>query len=359
MRIVQVCPRYHPYIGGVETHVKEISERLADRGFNVEVLTTDPLGYLPKEEVIGNIKVKRFRSWAPREAYYFSKELKKYLLINSKYYDIMHAHSYHAFPALYAAQSKSKNKLVFTPHYHGKGHTFFRMLLHIPYKYVAKGIFEKADYVVCVSNYEKSLVVKKFRVNEGKTMVVPNGVSLKEFNCLKKGEKDNSRIILYVGRLEKYKGVDYLIRSLPKLDRSVHLEIVGKGPHKKALLKLTNRLGVTDRVRFHQDLPRENLLQKYAEADLFVSLSRHEAFGISVAEALASGAPCIVANTPALREWVDNENCFGIDYPLSIDRLVGLINKAVGGKVDRVKLLDWDEAVERLIRIYDGLLIKA
>jgi len=164
---------------------------------------------------------------------------------------------------------------------------------------------------------------------------------------------------LYVGRLERYKGVNYLIRSLPKLDRSIHLEIVGKGPHKKALLKLTNRLGVTDRVRFHQDLPRENLLQKYAEADLFVSLSRHEAFGISVAEALASGAPCIVANTPALREWVDNENCFGIDYPLSIDRLVGLINKAVGGKVDRVKLLDWDEAVERLIRIYDGLLVKA
>lgn len=129
MRIAQVCPRYHPDTGGVETHTKEISERLAEKGFEIEVLTTDPYGELPKEEIINSVRVKRFRSWAPNENYHFSNELRKYLARNSDDHDIIHAHSYHDFPALHAAQAKNRNKLVFTPHYHGEGHTFFRNTL--------------------------------------------------------------------------------------------------------------------------------------------------------------------------------------------------------------------------------------
>lgn len=76
MIIAQVCPRYYPFIGGVETYVKETSERLVKRGFVVDVLTTDPTGRLPSEEIINNVKVKRFRSWAPNENYHFSRALK-------------------------------------------------------------------------------------------------------------------------------------------------------------------------------------------------------------------------------------------------------------------------------------------
>jgi len=355
MKIAQVCPRYFPHIGGVETHVREISERLVKRGYEVEVLTTDPKGELPKEEVINGIMVKRFKSWAPSEAYYISRTLKRYLSENSGNYDVVHAHSYHAFPALYAAQTKSKNKLIFTPHYHGTGHTFFRKLLHIPYKYVAKSIFEKADKVVCVTNFEKDLIMKKFRVDGKKVEVIPNGIDPKEFEGLKRERRDCYKIILYVGRLEKYKGVDYLIKALPKLDKNIRLEIIGKGPHKRSLLRLVNKLGVVDRVRFYQDLSREALLQKYAKADLFALLSKYEAFGISVAEALASGIPCIVANTSALREWVDNKNCFGIDYPVSVEKLAYIINKVIGKTVRGVKLPTWDETVEKLARVYESL----
>ena len=89
MKIAQVCPRYHPYIGGVETHVKEVSERLAKRGHEVEVLTTDPRGDLPKQEIIDGVIVRRFKSWAPGEAYYFSGALKRYLTENSRSYDVV------------------------------------------------------------------------------------------------------------------------------------------------------------------------------------------------------------------------------------------------------------------------------
>jgi len=216
MKILQVCPRYPPDIGGVEEHVKNISERLA-RKYDVSVFTTDPTGKFPKEEIINGVKVRRFKSWAPSESYYFSRELKECLMRKSDDFDVVHAHSYHAFPALYAAQAKNMNKLIFTPHYHGGGHTFFRSMLHVPYKFLGKNIFSKADKIICVSNYEKSLVLNHFKICEEKVTVIPNGVNLEEFKCLERRKKDY-RAILYVGRLEKYKGVQYLIEALSNLE---------------------------------------------------------------------------------------------------------------------------------------------
>ena len=353
MRIAQVCPRYYPYMGGVETHVREISERLARKTFKVEVLTTDPSGKLPKEDIINGVKVKRFKSWAPNENYYFSKDLKKYLVRNSDQYDIVHAHCYHDFPALYAAQAKNRNKLVFTPHYHGSGHTFFRSLLHIPYKSFGRRIFGKADRIISVSNYERSLILKDFKIDDEKIATIPNGVDLEEFKDLEK-KKKNCGVILYVGRLEKYKRVHYLIRALPKLDNNIILEIVGKGPYKKSIVKLVRKLGVEDRVKFYQDLPRNVLLHKYANANIFVLLSEHEAFGISVAEALASKTPCIVANTSALKEWIDEKNCFGVDYPIDIDKLAELIDKVAGKRTEEMKLYSWSDVVEKLVELYKG-----
>jgi len=358
MKILQVCPIYCPHIGGVEEHVKNISERLAKK-YDITVCTTDPTSMLPKEEVINGVKIRRFKSWAPNEAYYFSRELKRYLAKNLASFDIVHAHSYHAFPALYAAEAKGRNKFVFTPHYHGTGHTFFRSLLHIPYKFLGKKIFENADKIVCVSNFERSLVLRNFKVDEEKVAVIPNGLNLEEFRGLKK-RVGNCRIILHVARLERYKGVHYLIEALPKLDDDIVLEIVGKGPFKEHLIKLAKKLKVENRVRFFQDLPRSELLQKYADADLFALLSKHEAYGITVAEALVSGTPCIVSNTSALQEWVDNENCFGIDYPINLDELGRLITEIIGTSVgpNLNHILDWKEVAEKLLAVYEGFDVR-
>jgi len=355
MKIAQACPRYHPYIGGVETHVKELSERLVERGFEVDVLTTDSSGKLPKEETIKGVKIRRFKSLAPGEAYHFSGDLRKYFIENSNDFDIVHAHAYHAFPSLYAAQAKGTNRLVFTPHYHGAGHTFFRSLLHRPYKLVGRKIFEKADKIICVSNYERNLLFEHFRVDEGKVVVIPNGINLEEFKSLRKNKKD-CRIILYVGRLEKYKGPHHLIKALPKLDQDIFLEVVGKGPYRETLIKLIRKLDVERRVRFCQDLPRKELLQRYADADVFVLLSGREAYGISIAEALASKTPCIVANTSALKEWIDNQNCFGVNYPVKVEELVKVIGKVIGRTVDQVKLWDCEEVAENVSRLYNEIV---
>ncbi|MEM3550312.1 MAG: glycosyltransferase family 4 protein [Candidatus Bathyarchaeia archaeon] len=351
-----MCPRYYPHFGGVEENVRRISETLACK-HDVTVLTTDPAGNLPKVEYINDVRVLRFKGWAPNEACSFSRGLRNYIMERSGCFDVVHAHSYHAFPALYTALAKAKKRMVFSPHYHGTGHTFIRKMFHIPYRVLlGKKIFMKADKVICVSNFEESLVLKHFKVERAKVIVIPNGLNFEEFRSLEKNRESNPshRKILYVGRLEKYKGVQYLVKALAKLDNDIILEVVGKGPYKKSLVRLAKRLRVDSRIRFFQDLPRHRLLHKYAEADLFALLSRYEAYGISLAEALASRTPCIVANTSALREFVDNKNCFGVDYPVDIDMLAELTLKIIGKDVNGLKFPSWMEVAEKTFEVYSS-----
>ncbi|KON33098.1 LPS biosynthesis protein [miscellaneous Crenarchaeota group-1 archaeon SG8-32-1] len=352
MRILQICHRYFPFFGGVEEHVRQISERLAKEN-EVEVCTTDSSGKLARTEVVNGVEVKRFDCYAPNNAYYFSSEMKKYLKENSNSFDVVHAHNYHAFPALYAAQTKKGNKLIFTPHYHGRGNTFFRSLLHRPYKFFGGKIFAKADKVICVSNYEKNLILENFGEIEGKLVLIPNGVDFQEFRALKE-KKGGSKVILTVGRLEQYKGIQHLIGVLPKLETDVVLEIIGEGPYMSSLVKLAKDLSVEKRVSFFQKLSKADVLQKYVDAGVFVLLSERESYGMTVAEALLCGTSCIVANASALIEWVDNKNCYGVDYPIDQNQLKLLIEKLMGQATSRLNnsVLDWKDVTEKLLNVY-------
>lgn len=348
MRILQVCPIYYPHIGGTEDHVKNISERLAKK-HDVTVFTTDPSGQLPKEEVANGVQISRFNAFAPGSAYYFSSSMLRVLKTSES--DIVHGHDFHALTMFFSRYAKCK-QFVVTPHYHGVGHTTFRNFLMKFYKPIGGKILEDADRIICVSNFEKNLLLNDFNFGDEKIAVIPNGINLKEFKKTLKKRKQEYRTILCVSRVEKYKGIDYIVRALPKLQDDIELEIVGNGTHKDSLMRLVNKLGLLQRVRFCQDLSRKELLQRYFNADVFVLLSKYEAYGITVAEALASKTPCIVSNTSALKEFVDDENCFGIDYPIDTHELAKLVRKVIGRKVTGVKLLGWDDVVKQLIKIY-------
>ncbi len=100
---------------------------------------------------------------------------------------------------------------------------------------------------------------------------------------------------------------------------------------------------------------RKDLLRWYATADAFVMLSGFESFGITVAEALAMGTPCVVAKSSSLAEFVDNGLCRGVDLPVSPERLAGEIRMTA--KVPYTKeILDWDEVAARMLAVYrEGL----
>ena len=358
MRIAQVCHNYYDprlFIGGVGIHVKEISERLA-REHSVSVLTTDPYGILPREEVIDGVMVRRFKSFAPGNTYYYSPELLKYIYKNSNEYGIIHAHNYHAFPA-FCASLAPNNNLIFTPHYFGSKSQFLRRLVTFSYRLIGREIFKKAKAIICTSRYEADLVVRAFDFVSEKITIIPNGVAIPKSPIRTSDEFHRS--MLYVGRLMKGKGVEHIIRAMPYVDNNVKLEIVGIGPDKGRLVELVNIIGVGDRVSFYENLSRVDIMKKYIEADLFICLSKQEIFGISVAEALASGTPCIVTDTSELTNWIDDKYCFGVRHPVNIDELVTVINRILkedptlrANSYTKNRILDWDEVVNLLCKVY-------
>lgn len=346
MDIAQVCTRYYPTIGGAETYVREISERLAKKGFNIEVITTDPSWKLSNSTVFNDVKITRFKSIAPNDGFFFSPQIWYYMKKHN--YDIVHVHSYHGLPALFAALAKKKQRLIFTPHYHGVA---IRQLLNRVYRFLGGEIFERAEKIVCVSQFELNQIKRDFDISASKLVCIPNGINYEDFKEVKRVKKD-SKTILFVGHLEKYKGVQYIIKALPKLDR-INLEIIGKGPFEKELRILADDLDVNDRITWMNHVPRDELLVHYKSADVFVILSQLEAYGIVVAEALTSGTPSVVAKTSALSEFIDNRMCFGMNMPPSTNELAETILHAmsVEHSVYRGKsILDWDKVVDVLMR---------
>lgn len=357
MNILQVC--HHSYTrsesgGGVLQYVRNISERLAKR-HDVTVYATDPRRSFPRCEMINGVRVVRFRRFAPGKAYFFSWEM--LLKLRKFEFDVVHGHCYQAFPMHFSVLAKRK-KLVVSTHFHGVGHSVFRDSLIRILKPFGEISLRAADSIVAVSNYEKSLLCGQFKLDPKKIVVIPCGVNLSQFKGLKKRKLD-FRSILCVTRLVSYKSPHYLIEVLPKLDDDFVLELVGKGELRHALEKRARKLDVLDRVRFFQDLSKRELLQKFIDADVFVLLSKYEAYSMVIAEALVSGTPCIVAKTSALTEWIDGKHCFGIEYPIDIDGLARLINKVIEckGRVNTElrteKIKDWDAVVEQLERVYE------
>jgi len=359
MRILQVY--MGPYVankgGGVSVYVRNISERLAKK-HDVTVFATNP-GNLPRFEVVNGVRVERFRCFAPSGAYYFSIDM--LLRLRRANFDVIHGHCYNAFPMHFAALARRKIFVVST-HFGGGSSSMFRNVLLRLFKRFGKRTLLEANKIIAVSFFERDLLIKDFKIDPEKITLIPCGVNLSEFKVLRKHKRDFRSILYVSNRLDKFKGACYLIDVLPKLDSDVILEIVGNGVVLKSLEKYASRRGVLNRVRFYSYMPQKELFQRYVDADLFVLLSKYESYSMVVAEALAAGTPCIVSRTAALNEWIDNETCFGVDFPVNINELARLITFILHNGADKnkmkkwigTKILDWDDVVKRLENVYHG-----
>lgn len=366
MKVAQVCPRYFPYIGGIETHVKEISERLVKKGFEVSVFTTDPSGELPKEEFISGVEVRRFKSWAPGEVYYFSKELMRHFAENLNNYDVVHAHNYHAFPALAATMTKRKAKLVLTPHYFGIDSSRATAFAHIPYLLIGGWMLRSADKIVCVSEEEREVLIRRFLIKSQKVTYIPNGVNYCEIADSKPLLKDSMFRILYVGRLSKEKDLKTLIRACKKVEHDIpnmQLVIIGEGPEKGNLRKIALKASLKN-VFWVGEVPHKEVGGYFKSASVFVLPSHRECSPISVLEALAAGVPVIVSSS--INRKMMKEKGVGLvfkkgdesDLARKILKIYreGDVREFLSSRgKSYVKHFDWNEIVERLIRLYHSM----
>ncbi len=368
MKVVFVCQRYYPYYGGVETHVQEVSERLVKKGLDVEVYTTDPEGKLSVIDFINGVKITRFRSFAPTQAYYFPS-LKMLETIRNCSADIVHAHTVQAFPLFFAAIAKSETvpwKLVLTPHYHGPA-TALRRFLFSMYLPILKKIMAKADKIICVSKIEQKSLEEVFKLKADRLTVIPNGLNLEEIEGVKPHLKNGSMNILFVGRLERYKNADKVVRAAALLRheyglKNLRMVIVGDGPEKSNIIKLLRETNLENCAEIKSNLSRQELLNEYAKASVFVLPSLHEAYGISAMEAIAMGIPTILANSTALSGLIKQGLGLGIEPPITAQKIVDAVLSLDRHPFIKRDISDciigWDEVSNRLAKVYSNLFVK-
>jgi glycosyltransferase involved in cell wall biosynthesis len=276
---------------------------LIKRRLMVEVVTTDPSGSLPGVEVRDNLGIRRFPTIRHDDVFFLSPSLAVWLLREAGRFDLVHAHSYHTPLALIGAIAARLRRVPFviSPYYHGMGHTAARQSLHRPYRLLGSWMIRQAALVICSSEAECSLIRQHFG-DSLPTVVVEYGVDRVPAPTSTIRPAATGKTVLAGGRLEEYKQVDLVVRAVAHLPSDFRLVVFGDGPALEALEATARTIGVSERIEFVGRVPDAVLAQHFRSADVFVSLSRHESYGLTVVEAAAVGTAVVCSDIPAYRE---------------------------------------------------------
>jgi glycosyltransferase involved in cell wall biosynthesis len=202
--------------------------------------------------------------------------------------------------------------------------------------------------VLAVSDWEARRLASDFDLA---AQVIPNGVDVERFRAASPatGPGDHP-YLLCVGRLERYKGVQHAIQALVDLPE-YDLVVAGTGPFDEDLRRIASEVGVNDRVTFGGFISDDDLPSLYSGAAAFLALSSFEAYGITVAEALAAGTPCVVREAGALVNWVHRADCVGV----APDGVAEGVREAVGRTAPTEPLLTWSDIVKQVAAVYDAV----
>jgi glycosyltransferase involved in cell wall biosynthesis len=365
--ITYVSPRYPPYIGGVETHVAELTQRASARFRSVSVVTTDPSGSLPSTQRLGNgLTVFRVRSFAPGENYHFPISASFLKILRARRSPILHLHSIHDVPGPLAAilESKSGSSIVFTPHFHGRFSSSLGELFFEASRPVLGMVVDRVDCIICVSKFEAGIMGHEFPGSGGKTKIIPNGVDAELLSQYSWSPPASPRI-LFVGRLEKYKNADKVLSAFAILRErypSLRLTVVGKGSAKEELLSQAGKLKLGSSIEWLEGLSKPQLYGLYESTTLFILPSYLEAYGLVVAEAIAVGTPTIVANSSALSEFVTAGLATAVEPPVDTEKLVETMSlvlenpRSYSSKSKTSHMIQsWDSVAAKTFETYQSL----
>ena len=325
MRILLLSWEYPPrLVGGLGRHVHRLSAALAEQGHDVHVVSLEHPD-APAEEMVGGVHVVRAAEYPPPITFdelipwvlqlNLAVQERATALLHEHDVDVVHAHDWLVAYAAAAVKNTFELPLVATIHATEYG----RHQGHLPepmnklIHQVEWWLTYEARRVITCSRYMADEARRIFELPASKQDVIPNGVDVHDYDRpdgldelhdlrVEPGEK----LIVYAGRLEYEKGVQTVLSAMPRvLERQpVRFYIAGVGTHMEALQEHTAALGLSDRVHFLGFVDEDELATFYRAADLAVVPSIYEPFGMVALETMASGTPCIAADTGGLRELV-------------------------------------------------------
>ncbi|MCL5982214.1 MAG: DUF1957 domain-containing protein [Firmicutes bacterium] len=322
--VLMLSWEYPPQVmGGLSHHVDDLSQALAKASQPVSVLTTLGEGS-SAFEVRNQVCVYRaapgrqpgsgedFYRWVLQlNLAFFNLALK---IIPASRDTLLHAHDWLVAPAALALRQAFQLPLVVTVHAteHGRNAGLHTPLQHRIHAHEQQ-LVREADRIICCSRFMAREVTSLFAVPAEKVTVVENGVVPENVSAARLSgtdrrnyARDDEKLLFFVGRLVKEKGVEVLLAALAKVFavRNVRAVIAGKGPMFAELERQARGYGIRERINFAGFMADEERNRLLATADLVVLPSLYEPFGIAVLEAMAAGATVIVSDVGGMSEVV-------------------------------------------------------
>jgi glycogen(starch) synthase len=389
-RALTLSWEYPPIVeGGLARHVAKLSEGLARDGAEVHVLSRGPRE-LPADEDRAGVHVHRVpEAAAPRDLDAFVAWVERMnadmlaagqLLGRRVKPDLVHGHDWLVAPAAAGLAERLGVPFVTTVHAteHGRHNGWVDKHPQSYIHGIETWMARRADAVIACSQYMREHVSDVFGLPEDRVTVIPNGVDPDDLRPAPAADlaalrarfaAPGDRLILLVGRLVHEKGFQLALDALPGLIRrlgNVRFLVAGSGPHEVELKAQARRLGLDRHGTFAGWIGDDVLHSLYAIADLCVVPSFYEPFGLVALEAMASGCPCIVADTGGLREVVPNDDVglrFRSRDPRSLARMVervltdeALRRRLIAESAEHVLAFDWADVAHRTAALYDDLV---
>lgn len=313
MDILHVNKFYHPQIGGIERVVKVLAEHASARGHDVRVLASMPRG-LGRTRTIEGVPVVKAASAGVALSQPIAPTFPIHLARHARGADVVHHH----LPNPIGVVSHLVGAPAGTPtvaYYHSdivRQATALRA-----YRPMLHRFLQEVDRIV-VASPAMTTASEHLGPFQEKCTVIPYSVDLDAIDSLdtaNAGVDVDGPVVLFVGRLVYYKGVEHLIEAMAQVEAT--LLVVGDGPRREALGERAEALGIQDRVRFLGSLSERELHACYALADVFAlpSVEPSEAFGIVQIEAMAHGTPVVNTDLPTGVPWVSKDGVTGLTVP--------------------------------------------
>ena len=364
MNILMHCVYFPPEVGGLESHVYNLCRGLADRGHRVHIVTSMSQPGLAREERMGGVQVSR--TWLPgrNAAGWFLHSVCSMprTVRASARADVVHAQAFASIPPASLAGRIRNRPLVTTIH---TSH-FLRLAAKPSWRPGLRTLLQASDHTFATSS--EIADVADDLVPGLSTEAVTNGVETSVF-CRSKASlpaTPGPRLVV-PRRLFPKNGVEYLVRAVPEIAAafpSVEAVLVGDGPEREPLQRLSARLGVVDRIRFLGARPNAEMPGILSSATLAVIPSLMEATSVAALEAMACELPVAASRVGGLPQIVDESvgTLFEPADPADLARkLIALLSRtdlaAVGRRGRERVARQWsnDQLVERHLQVYRAL----
>lgn len=330
MRIAQVSAHTSPLAplggretGGMNVYVLELSRELARLGYEVDIFTRRDGEFPHVEEIAPGLRLIRIDA-GPAEPIEkedivghlpeFHANMRRFAEAQPGGYDVIHSHYWQSGWAgtLLARELNLPHVVMFHTLGEVKNRARFgeqEPKLRIRHE---RTIARRATAIVTASDHERQLLERYYGADHSRMYTVPCGIDLDLFQPRdpslarqRLSLPEDTPLLLWVGRLEKLKGVEILVDAVAELDRRDFTLLIVGGDERAASIRAeleaqAAAAGISANVRFEGAVPHDVLPWYYSAADICVVPSYYESFGLVAVEAMACGTPVVASRVGGL-----------------------------------------------------------